>query len=232
MNALLSAITDLGDSAVVTMVALVTAAQLAWWGHRRAAVILMFALFAAAGAIGLLKVVFIGCGVEIFDLQIHSPSGHVALSTGVYGVIGAILGSSLTGWRRAIPLVLTILLIGAIAATRIVLGAHTIDEVMIGLAVGGAVALATSGLLRPAPPTVRPIRVGRLLALVVLTLGLMDGITLPAEELVYYLASFLHQNAAFCAQANALPPQLPETVDWTSHWPLGSNELSRRFLSA
>lgn len=196
MNTLLTWVTDLGDSAVIGAVALVTALQLAWWGNRRAAWTLLIALFAAAAGIGILKVAFIGCGVELFSLNVRSPSGHVAMSAAVFGVLAAIFARSLGGWARIVAPLTAILLVCAIAVTRVALGMHSIDEVLVGMAVGGVVGMASYGLLRPAAAT--PIRVARLLALVAVTAILMDGVSLPAEQFVRTLAAILQRSVPFC----------------------------------
>ena len=198
---LLIAITDLGDSAVVIALAMLTAAHLAWLGYRRAAWTLVLVLIAAAGTIGLLKVVFVGCGAELFSLRVHSPSGHVAMSVAVYGILAGLFARSLNGWFRAIPIMLSIALAGAIAVSRIVLGMHSIDEVIVGIAVGIAVAGAGFALL--AATKAQPIRMGRLLALLVVVAVVMDGMRLPAEDLVRYLASLAHQNVPYCATMDA-----------------------------
>jgi membrane-associated phospholipid phosphatase len=209
MNALLVTITDLGDVAVVTAVALVTAAQLARWGNRSAAWTLLFALASAAVGIGFLKLIFIGCGAELFNLRISSPSGHAALSSAVFGVIGAIFARSLQSWLRLVPALLAVLLVGAITTTRVVLGMHSIDEVLVGLVVGGAVLLAALGLLRMEIPTARPLRLRRLSMLVAFTLVLTDGINAPAEQLIRSSAAIIHRSTPLCAATEAgFPPTL------------------------
>ena len=53
------------------------------------------AIGGCAAAIGVLKLVFGACSHRLTMLQIHSPSGHTAMSTAIYGSLALLIGASL-----------------------------------------------------------------------------------------------------------------------------------------
>jgi hypothetical protein len=117
----------------------------------------------------LLKLLFIPCGVQEF----HTPSGHVAAATVVTGGLAAMLRR-----RRGVVLPVALLAAVVIGASRLVLGAHTWPEVVMGAAVGMVGALALERLAGP-PPSGLEVRKVLLIALAVAVL--FHGLHLPAE---------------------------------------------------
>jgi membrane-associated phospholipid phosphatase len=206
-TALITAISDLGDSAVITAIAVVAAIDLAWSGYRRAALILIAVLVAAAGAIGFLKVAVIGCSGGRFGPELNSPSGHAAISAAVLGTLSFVVGTQFRDWRRFIAPTIAIVLIILIGATRVLLGAHTVDEVVVGLAAGAAVVLPAVLLLRRS--RVVRVRLGVLLCAIAITAAVTDGVRAPAEELVYYVAMLVHRTVPMCADAALGAPHGP-----------------------
>src|SRR5579862_9563925 len=181
----LTMISDLGDSAVMVPVALVVAAELLWTGQRRTAWILIAAAAVAAGDIGLIKIAFIGCGMRLMSMEIVSPSGHAALSAAILLSLSAIVNHSLRGALRYVPPVIALILIVSIAATRVVLGMHTVDEVVIGGGFGTIVGAAAYTMINRSRQPI--IKVAIVLIGIVLTAALMDGVRLPAEEFTRYV---------------------------------------------
>lgn len=193
----LTAITDLGDSAVLLAMTAVATVYLAWCRYSRAAWAVVATLFAAAGAIALLKVAFIGCSVHIFSLEIHSPSGHAALSSATFVVLSTVAASQIKGWARWLPLAVALVLVAAIAATRVILSMHTVDEVIVGSIVG-----LIAGMLGSVPivrSTAPRFRLPSFLLVLILTMALMDGFRLPAEELIRYISLLVQSEVSFCA---------------------------------
>ncbi len=203
----LKAASGLGDLAVVSAVALVAIIVLLRAGERRGALALVVALLGAACAIGTLKVAAIGCSHGYFGPRLNSPSGHAAMSASVLGTLGVVLARQLEGWARLLPPLAAVALIGLIAATRVILDVHTVEEVLVGLATGAASAGVAILVLLRAPS--RPVRVGILLLAIVFTAALTDGLRSPAEELVRYLAGMLRTNVAYCAAAVDAHPREP-----------------------
>lgn len=198
-TAILNAASDLGDSAVITAISVVAAAQLAWSGYRRAALVLIVALVAAAAAIGVLKVAVIGCGAGSSVPGLNSPSGHAAMTAAVFGTLSFVMAGQISGWQRAIPPLVALLLIAGIAATRVLLGVHTIEEIAVGLATGSLVALLSIVVLRRA--RIVRVRLGALLLAIVVTAALTDGVRAPTEEVVHFFAAFVSHHIPLCAKA-------------------------------
>src|ERR1700757_4436589 len=120
-----TSVTDFGDSAVTLPLAVVSFAFLAVSGWRRGALAFALAVLGCGAVIGLAKLLLESCGERIVDGGAINPSGHVAMSTAVYGALAVLLGSSAAPrWRWSL-LALAGLLAAAIAASRVVLGAHT-----------------------------------------------------------------------------------------------------------
>jgi len=187
-----SFLTNFGDLAVTLPIAAVV---LLWLLRSRAsrplAAVWMLAVVFCGGATAVLKVYFSACSTSL----INSPSGHVAMSTLVYGGLALIAAIR---WRRAaVPAVLAgVGIVGAIAATRVLLGAHDLSEVMVGLVIGGlALAMFAKAFIRdlPAIPA-KPI-----LATVVLIIVLLHGQQVQAEQLIRAIGGYLHaQHAMAC----------------------------------
>jgi hypothetical protein len=183
----LSAITSIGDSAVLIPI---SAAILAWLLARRSFGLALWwvgvvALCAAATA--LLKVYFTACPV---GRELTSPSGHTSLSALVFGAIGLFAAAECeTRWQRLVIAFAAMSLIAEIAASRLMLGAHSPLEVGIGLLIGLttlAIFARAHGRHKPAPGALAP-----LLSAVVLILLLLHGHELRAEPIFRELGRYL-----------------------------------------
>ena len=97
------------------------------------------------GMTALLKVSFYGCPPTP---DLHSPSGHTSLSTLVYGAMTLVTANETRGVRRIMAISGGTGFILAIAASRLLLHAHSAAEVGVGLVIGTA-ALALFGLQYP-----------------------------------------------------------------------------------
>lgn len=159
------------------------------------------ALVVAAAAIGFLKIAVIGCGAGSSVPGLNSPSGHTAMAAAVFGTLSFVMAGQISGWRRSIPPLIALLLITGIAATRVLLGVHTVEEIVVGLAAGGLVALLSIVILRRTR-MVR-VRLGALLLAIAITAALTDGIRAPSEEVVHFFATLVSHNIPLCAKAGA-----------------------------
>jgi membrane-associated phospholipid phosphatase len=136
MNAMLRLVTDLGDAAFLVPASIVLVGYLLIRRSARAAAAWVTALALCAGLTILAKIAFYACGAELASLLIRSPSGHTSLSSTFY-CCGALVLSA----NRERPMRLALLLgagtlVLAIAASRILLHAHTPEEVLAGLLIG------------------------------------------------------------------------------------------------
>jgi membrane-associated phospholipid phosphatase len=70
------------------------------------------------------------------SFRLHSPSGHVAIGTGFYGCCAMMLAAGRSQAGRLLIWSGTAMLLGGLAASRIMLGLHTIPEIAIAFAIG------------------------------------------------------------------------------------------------
>ncbi|ELC7363747.1 phosphatase PAP2 family protein [Stenotrophomonas maltophilia] len=151
----------------------------------------LLAIAVTAGVTLASKLAFMGWGIGIKSVHFTGFSGHAAMSSVVYPVVGVLLAGP--GKRaRAIGLVIGALLATAIAWSRIPLHAHSLSEVIAGLALGlscGTWALhAASPIARARAMAV----VAAVLAGMVLPLALPDVHT---HQLVIALAKLISGRA-------------------------------------
>jgi len=84
----------------------------------------------------------------IVTLSTYSfPSGHTMAATVLYGLLACYFARYATSWRgRILPFVLAALMIGAIAFSRMYLGAHYLSDILAALVEGcGWLAICVSG---------------------------------------------------------------------------------------
>lgn len=199
------AVTDLGDGALMIALTVVIALYLLVSGHRRGSLALVAALMMSAGAIALLKLIFIGCEARFGLHDIRSPSGHAALSAAVYGTILVLLTQRLpTGWH-VVPWLVLLPLILLIAASRIYFTFHTVEEVGLGLLVGLLSVVSVWGILLRRGET-PPFRARWASLALVLTLISLHGIHIGAESWMHELAMRLRVHTPCATQLAASLP--------------------------
>ncbi|MBA0286287.1 phosphatase PAP2 family protein [Stenotrophomonas maltophilia] len=147
----------------------------------------LLAIAVTAGVTLASKLAFMGWGIGIKSVHFTGFSGHAAMSSVIYPVVGVLLagpGKRARTFGRAIG----VLLATAIAWSRIPLHAHSLSEVVAGLALG----LSCSTLaLRTASPIGRPPAMAVVAAVVA---GMVLPFTLPdlhTHQLVIALAKFI-----------------------------------------
>ncbi len=173
-------ITDFADQAVMLPLAIVVGVAMLAAGWRQGA----FAWVAVIG--GMLAVMLVlklwagTCGTILFGDQMQSPSGHTASAAAIYGGGLALL------LRRTLPQIPLALLCAAtlavlVGATRVLLGAHSVPEVVIGGCVGVVAALLLVRFAGPMPQRIRSLpAAGAILA----TLLIFHGLHMPAEAAI------------------------------------------------
>lgn len=190
-------ITDLGDSGVLGALVIALSGYLYFAQCKREAIVLLASFIATSLAIALVKVLLMGCGSALRSYGLHSPSGHTALSLSVYGTLAALIGNQLKSHYRFIPAGIMIPLAALIAVSRVVLGYHTIPEVMAGLAIGTLTLLLTVTRLRKVE--LKAFNPALFLGIMLLIAVPLHGVRLPAESLIQLIAGqFRH--FAQCAE--------------------------------
>ena len=172
-------LTDFADQAVVIPLVLAVAVALALQGWRRGAVVWLIVVAATFAATLISKIMFLACSPLFGPMDVHSPSGHVAAATVVTGGLAAML----TRHRTSI-LPAAILAAIVIGISRVVLGAHSFPEVLIGATIGLAGAIA---LMRFSGPPPR-LQIAPLIVVIVVIATVFHGLHLPAEAAIRHTA--------------------------------------------
>ena len=137
IDSALRLISDLADQAVILPVVGAVLLLLIALGEWRAAGWWSVAIALALGTTLTAKLILIPCGHLVPELNLRSPSGHTASAAAAYG--GMMMLAAQTRYSnsgRIAALVLTALAVLAIALTRILLHAHTVEETALGAAIG------------------------------------------------------------------------------------------------
>lgn len=150
-----NAISNLGDAALTLPVAITCTIWLKL-SSREFANRWMLLLAAGMALVGVTKILYAGCGVEIPSIGFRVISGHTTLSTAVWAVTLALLFRSAGGDARLGAVVgLGVGMLTAVA--RVFDHAHTVPEVIAGWLLGGAIAaLFVRGLARSKARLFRP----------------------------------------------------------------------------
>jgi membrane-associated phospholipid phosphatase len=182
-------LTDFADQAVVVPIVLAVAAILLIRGQRRVAFLWLGVIGATLMAVGTLKLAFLGCSQTFDSLSIRSPSGHTAAASVVAGGLAILL----TG-RHTIILVVATSAASVIGLSRVVLGCHSVPEVVLGATVG---LIGTEILSRLWPPGQRR-RPASILVIAGLVAVAMHGVHLPAEAALWRASKTLLHDVELC----------------------------------
>jgi membrane-associated phospholipid phosphatase len=183
-------ITDLADQAVILPLVLAIGIALLAQGWRRGAAAWAAAVVATFATMLALKLAFLACSQSFGTPDIHTPSGHVAAATIVTGGLAALLLR-----RRASVLPVAVLAAVLVGVSRLVLGAHSLPEVLLGAMVGLAGALALPLLAGP-PPSGLDVR--RIAIVVVAVVVVFHGLHFPAEAHIRATAYRVAHMLAVC----------------------------------
>jgi membrane-associated phospholipid phosphatase len=135
-RSMLRFITDFGDAAYLLPAAALVLGYLVYSKARSSAVAWAVAFAACVGLTALLKISFLTCGAKVGSLDIYSPSGHTSFATTFYLCVGLVTSRNKAPLLAVIVFAAAVCLAVAIAASRLLLDAHTPGEVAIGLLIG------------------------------------------------------------------------------------------------
>lgn len=144
----LSTLTRLGEAQILLPAMLVGVAAVgrAGWPAVARWVVLVGG---AAGLTLVTKLAFIGWGVGWAWADFTGVSGHTLFATAVLPPLALLLSEGRAAAVRIALVALGVGLAGAVGVSRVLLGAHSVSEVLAGWALGGAAAaLAWPGLSR------------------------------------------------------------------------------------
>ena len=171
-------VADLGDVRVALPIA---AILVVWLFSRRRWQTGLWCAVAVLGCTAIilfLKLAFFA-GLRLPAVDLRNPSGHSAVSAVVYGSLAWVVSRELSGWSGRALLLVTGAGVLAIGGSLIAVGAHTLPDVIVGLTLGGAsaVAFAWGGYRDDGPSGVVPSRL--MLAVAVVVLGIQGWHLVP-----------------------------------------------------
>lgn len=135
------AVTHAGSGIVVAPLVIAAAAVLLRREQLGAAIFVVSAVVGGQVLFRALKQAFRRARPEIEDpyvlLSTYAfPSGHALAATVTYGSLALVLGVAAGPRRRAVVVAIAVAVIALVAASRVVLGAHYLFDVVAGIAVG------------------------------------------------------------------------------------------------
>ncbi|MGI4850222.1 MAG: phosphatase PAP2 family protein [Janthinobacterium lividum] len=188
-------ITQFGSVTLLIPLAILLAGALWHYEGRRAAMTFMVPMTGCMSAMLLLKLYFISCGTGQ-AYGITSPSGHTASSTFVLGSVAVVVATHVRRYKAWMVLGLSTALILAIAISRVLLGAHTVEEVVAGFAVGVVTLLL---FVVPYMRTVRrPIRLKVMAGAFLAVAALAYGVPSSAEQYIKMMSQHLRTETGEC----------------------------------
>ena len=155
---------------------------LLWSGWKRGALAWAIAMGGVLTTVLVLKVLVAACDFGLPHTSLNSPSGHTAAAAAFYGGLVVILWPRVTGLATA--LIGTAIAV-VFATTRLLLGYHTLLDVI----VGGIVGVTGLIIFYRALGSARSItRRGRLVILLLLVMLAFHGHRLPTEHQLHHFA--------------------------------------------
>ncbi len=191
-------VTDIGDSAVIAGITLAGMIYLLQSRCYRSATALAASFVGTGLLIGCAKLLFLGCNGHLADYDIHSPSGHTALSVAVFGTCTLLVSQKQARWRCYALGIVFLLFVTAIAMTRVMLGCHTVAEVVLGGLIGAVTLLSVYVFLkrsRDVPEYDRTV----FAVLMISIMAALYSVHFPAENYIRLIAHYMKMHMPVCA---------------------------------
>lgn len=176
----------LGEMQLMLPIAFALVAWLVWAGEGRRAALWLAMVALAVGITTASKIAFIGWGIGSARLNFTGFSGHAMHAAAVMPLLAGSIAAGSSRWVRLGAVAFAFLLAALVALSRVVTGAHSPSEALLGLLLGGLASSLALGFGHP-PQSHLP---RWLLATVVAALLLNSSAapTLPTHGMVTRLA--------------------------------------------
>lgn len=183
-------LTFFGDTMLLLPCAVIIVALLLWKAETRRTSLQWLLLIGAAGAVVIVsKLAFLGWGIGSRAYDFTGFSGHSALSASIWPVLIWILASRASRRFRLAAVACGYLLALAIGVSRVILHAHSVSEVIAGLALGFAISTSFLLMQYSRGTRIRHLSAGQLTAVLLLPLLLvMQGKKAPTQDLLERIA--------------------------------------------
>lgn len=183
-------LTFFGDSMLLLPCAVLVVVLLLWKADTRRTSLQWLLLFGIAGAIVVVsKLAFMGWGVGSRAFDFTGFSGHSALSASIWPVMIWILTSRASHRWRLAAVCGGYLLALAVGFSRVVIHAHSVSEVVAGLALGFTISTSFLLMQYSRHTAIRHLSYGQLSAVLLLPLLLViQGKKAPTQGLLEQIA--------------------------------------------
>jgi membrane protein DedA with SNARE-associated domain/membrane-associated phospholipid phosphatase len=179
---IMTMVTMMGDTIVMTALALAILGWLVWHKAYRAAwaagiAIMAAKLFELAVKLGIqrarpMELSYSGASAFSF------PSGHATMAAVIFGILAVLVSHSMGRWGRAMVYAICAVLVVAIAYSRVYLGAHWFSDVLAGLLFGVVMMAAFGVAIEAIPPRrIKPLGLFATALLVFLGVGAAHVVT-------------------------------------------------------
>lgn len=187
----------LGDSGFLGLLCLLSIIYFLVIRFARGALALLLAYLGCGALMALLKIFFMACHQSFPSFDLHSPSGHAAMSAAVYGTFASLIVTNCKGWRGPAAVALAFVLSVSVAFSRVYFGHHSYDEIGLGLVIGSAVALCAFAFLRKREAFVFHVRYLALLSFV--PVAIFFGSFTHLEGVLSHISRWLNAGFSFCS---------------------------------
>ncbi|WP_158816981.1 phosphatase PAP2 family protein [Methylocapsa sp. S129] len=197
----MSHIGGLGHSAILFPASLALFGFLLWLGRRADALAFVAALTVCLVATLVAKLAFHACESNVAAFGVESPSGHASFSAVFYGCAALVIAGGRPPWARMGVYAVAALFVFLIGVSRVVVGAHTFPDVVVGLGIGMISILvfhALRGPPRPLAISLRAVAWGIPTGAVLLTIILYFARRWTAEPLIEAVALRLNLLLNLC----------------------------------
>jgi undecaprenyl-diphosphatase len=179
---IMTIITMMGDTVVMTALALAILGWLVWHKAYRAAwaagiAIVAAKLFEIAVKYGIQRARPMELPYSGFS-AFSFPSGHATMAAVIFGILAVLVSHSMGRWGRAMVYAICAVLVVAIAYSRVYLGAHWFSDVLAGLLFGVVMMAAFGVAIEAIPPRrIKPLGLFATALLVFLGVGVVHVAT-------------------------------------------------------
>lgn len=179
-------LTRLGEMQLMLPIGLALVAWLAWAGEGRRAALWLTMLVLAVGITAASKIAFIGWGIGSARLNFTGFSGHAMHAAAVIPLLLGCVAAGFPRWARLGAVVFALALAALVALSRVVIGAHSPSEAVLGFLLGALA--STLALTLGDPPHSHLPRWLLATVLAALALNASAVPTLPTHGMVTRLA--------------------------------------------
>lgn len=179
-------LTRLGEMQLMLPIGLALIAWLIWAGEGRRAALWLAMLALALGITAASKIAFIGWGIGSARLNFTGFSGHAMHAAAVIPLLAGCVAAGSARWVRTSAVAFALALAALVALSRVVMGAHSPSEAVLGFLLGALASVLSLTLGHPPLSHLPRWLLATVLAALLLNSSAMP--TLPTHDVVTRVA--------------------------------------------